>query len=224
MFIFNAILFIYISLILFLIYKAVKRKVVNKKYDEELNIETSGYRYMDNKKQYNRTESTPYLALKTLVEEYELTPTSQIVDYGAGKGRVSFFLNHNYNVPVTGIEINKTTFDDAKENLIKYEENSGQNIREVDFKFEYAEEYKLDKADNVFFFFNPFKPEIFSKVVDNIVNHSIKENKEVDVILYYRVKGFEECLEQNSFDLVQTINTAGSISVREKIRIYKFKP
>lgn len=208
----------------FLIYKAYRRNIINKEMDNKLNIKTTGLREFKGQKLYNRTQSTPYLALESLIENYVINEGNQIVDYGAGKGRVTFFLNNKYNVPVTGIEVNETTFKEAKENLKKYEESSDKNIGEVDFKFEYAEEYKLDKNDTVFFFFNPFKPEIFSKVIDNIIAHSIEQNKEIDIILYYRVKGFEKYLKKNSFKLVKTINTKGLVSVREKIKIYKFKP
>ncbi|BAM48403.1 hypothetical protein AXY_22710 [Amphibacillus xylanus NBRC 15112] len=54
---------------------------------------------------YNRYEATPYQALESLIQHYKLKPTDRVVDFGSGRGRVSFFLHNHFNVPITGVEM-----------------------------------------------------------------------------------------------------------------------
>lgn len=222
---FNISFIIYIAMVLFLVYKALRRKFTSEKYDAELGIKTTGYRYMDNQKLYNRTESTPYLALKTLVDKYNVSEGDELVDFGAGKGRISIYLNKSMGIPVTGVEINKITFDEANNNLKNYHKQSERSPSEVSFVLDYAEEYQIKEQENIFFFFNPFHIEIFKKVTANIISNAEKHNKSVDIILYYPMNGFQQYLNENTaFELVKNFNTKGMISRREKIMIYRYEP
>lgn len=180
---------------------------------------------MDNQKLYNRTESTPYLALDTLAEKYIVPTNSRLVDVGAGKGRVSFYINHVMGISVTGIEINETSYDEAQENLRHYKDKFLDRDSTVEFTFEYAEKYPIKEKDNIFFFFNPFHTNVFKKVVGNIISNADYYNKSVDIILYYPMDGFEKYLnEETMFEVFDSFNTKGMISRREKIVIYRYYP
>lgn len=217
---FNIFFTMYFLFIITLVLKAVFRLYFNNKEDKALNIKTGGIR-RNSVKVYNRTESTPYLALKTLVENYSVDKDSAIVDYGSGKGRVTFYLSKHYNIPVTGIEINETTYSEAEDNLESYKDVSSSNSELINFEYEYAEDYDIKVNENIFFFFHPFKIEVFEKVANNIIKHSQENDKPVDIILYFRIPEFEKYLEGNQFELVEEFKSKGALSHFESFRIYR---
>jgi cyclopropane fatty-acyl-phospholipid synthase-like methyltransferase len=90
-------------------------------YDELLNIETEGNQRGYNKSfHYHRYEPTPYSALEKLFEEYELTSSDHIVDFGCGKGRLNFFIHHLFQASVIGIEMSEKLYEEAMENKANY--------------------------------------------------------------------------------------------------------
>ncbi len=212
-----------IILLVYLLFLLSLRIVVNIKYDKILNIETRGLRDWDKTGQYHRTESTPYLALKALVSEYKFNNDDKMIDYGAGKGRVSLFVHNKIGISITGVEINEFTYKEALANLASYKHiNNIKQDKKVRFVKEYAENYKIND-ENTFFFFNPFSSDIFKKVVDNIIDNANQYDKEVKIILYYPTKKYKDFLKTTPFTINQKIKPKGSISPREMFIIYKYK-
>ncbi|MEQ8154354.1 MAG: SAM-dependent methyltransferase, partial [Clostridiaceae bacterium] len=73
-------------------------------YEKQLNIKTSGEQKIFNESiHYNRYEPTSYSALEILSEQYEFTADDSVVDFGCGKGRLNFYINHFFGSAVTGI-------------------------------------------------------------------------------------------------------------------------
>lgn len=183
------------------------RKLTERKFDKILNIKTDGLRESwEQTGKYNRYEATPYYALEKLINNYQLPPSAHIVDFGSGKGRVSFFLHHHFDMPVTGIEINELTFEEAMTNKHQYERNNSHLIAPIQFECTLAEQYEIDVTANVFYFFNPFSLKTFKQVIYNILA-SIQVNKRpVDLILYYPLPEFKNFLDQKTpFLLSQSI-------------------
>src|SRR5690554_6158733 len=80
-----------------------------KKYDQTLNISTSGIREWRKRKladDYNRYEATPYKALDKLFKKYSFNQHDKLIDFGCGRGRVSFYIHNRFQISVTGIEAN----------------------------------------------------------------------------------------------------------------------
>ena len=65
--------------------------------------------------QYNRYEPTPYKALDALAE-IQVSGINRVVDFGSGRGRVAFYIHNRFQLPVTGIEANCQTYEEALEN------------------------------------------------------------------------------------------------------------
>lgn len=215
-----------ILLYIYFTYFMLIRIFTNKRYDKKLNINTRGIRSWGRNSLYHRTESTPYLALESFAKEYKFNETDRLVDFGAGKGRVSIYIHNKLNLNVTGVELNNLTYKDAIKNVNNYLYKYGhcKNVN-LSIQLESAENYKIKKDDNKFFFFNPFNVVIFERVIDNIVENAIKNNKEVEIILYYPTKKYVNFLNtNNNFKLVKQIKTHGSIFPKEKISIYRFIP
>lgn len=209
-----------LSFILFMVNSVgllIVRIIVNSKIDKELKIKTTGTRSWKKNSLYNRTESTPYLALEHFAENYVFSKDDHLVDFGCGRGRVAIFLNKFCSVPVTGIEFNDMTYLELQKNVEKSSATSIQLTKER------AEEYKIKDEDNKFFFFNPFHSSIFKIVVENILENARKNGKEVEIILYYPLRSFKKIVEKD-FELTHTMKPRGSILFREKFLIYKFNP
>lgn len=213
------------------IFKLVLRIYTNKKHDKNLNINTQGLiKYKDNKL-YNRTESTPYKALETLIAKYSITNEDSLVDFGAGKGRAIMFLHKETGVTAIGVEANETTYRELEKNVNRYLKSKKVNRYlkskkangTLGIEKEYAENYKITD-ENKFFFFNPFKVSIFEKVVKNIINNAESQDKKVDIILYYPTKKYQDFLKTTPFKITDEIKIKNAIGFTEKIIIYSYSP
>ena len=72
-------------------------------FERLLNISTSGNQKNFNEFiHYNRYEPTSYYVLEALLHNYPLLESDNVVDFGSGKGRLNFFLNHFFKCRVTG--------------------------------------------------------------------------------------------------------------------------
>lgn len=193
--------------------------------DKLLGIKTLGIReWKDNSFHYNRYEPTPYKALDELAKNYVLRNTDKVVDFGCGRGRVAFYLHNRFHVPVTGIEANDRTYEDALENKSAYRLRAKHISAPINLKYGLAQLYKIDRADNCFYFFNPFSEHIFRKVVHNIMCSVEKYRREVDLILYYPISEYKNFLETNTpFTVIDEIRVPGGSDDKEKFIIYRLK-
>lgn len=176
-------------------------------YEKLLNIKTSGdQKVLYESLHYNRYEPTSYEALEILTEQYNFTVGDSVVDFGCGKGRINFYLNHFFYSTVTGIEMNKFFYEEALDNKKSFLKINKNRVDKVNFVNCLAERYEISSSDNKFYFFNPFSMQIFAKVVKNILVSLEKHERPVDIILYYPSDDFIFFLESNTpFLLVNEI-------------------
>lgn len=168
-------------------------------YEKLFDIKTSGEQKIFNESlHYNRYEPTSYSALKILSDHYEITADDSIVDFGCGKGRLNFYLNHFFNSTVTGIEMNTFFFNEAINNKKNYIKKYKKDDSKINFLNCYAQEYSITPVDNKFYFFNPFSVQIFMKVIKNIMISVEKYERTVDIILYYPSDDYVYFLENNT--------------------------
>ncbi|HHV39291.1 MAG TPA: class I SAM-dependent methyltransferase [Tepidimicrobium sp.] len=199
--------------------------MVERNYDKSLWIKTTGIReWKDRSIHYNRCESTPYMALKELFKRYKLNKTDRLVDFGCGRGRVAFYVHNRFKIPVTGVEVHDTTFDEVLNNKASYRHRFQDIAAPIRFEYGLAEHYEIEPMDNKFYFFNPFSIKIFKKVVGNIL-HSVKRNRRtVDIILYYPMPEYKLYLKKStSFKLINKIRVPEASDSREKFLIYRLK-
>ena len=196
-------------------------------YERLFNIKTTGEQQgFYESHHYNRYEATSYFALETLFKEYTLSSNDCIVDFGCGKGRLSFYINYYYNCKITGIEMNNNYFDICINNKKNYLKNYNKEKNKIEFLNIFAEEYKISSTDNKFYFFNPFSVQIFIKVVTNIIYSVVDEYRPVDLILYYPSEDYIYYLENYTmFHLVKEIklNEHYEQDNRERILVYRLQ-
>ena len=176
--------------------------------DKLLNVKTTGeQKGFLTSLHYHRYEPTPYNALELFFNEYHLTRHDHVVDFGCGKGRLNFYLNFQFNVNVTGVEMNQLFYMEALENKQSYLRNFRTRGDKINFYCVLAEEYEISPKENKFYFFNPFTVQILMNVVNNIMVSFEICPREIDLILYYPSEDYIFYLEnQTPFELVNEIN------------------
>lgn len=178
--------------------------------DLELGIRTTGIREWKNEDgPYNRYEATPYLALDKLFKYYSFAEDDQLVDFGCGRGRVSFYIHYHFQIPVVGVENNDRTFDELVDNEAIYLRRNDHMTAPLYFEFGLAENYQIQPTDTVFYFFNPFSLKIFKRVVHNILQSYKKHPRKIDILFYYPLASFKQFLDQTPLTLLNRIKVSG---------------
>lgn len=198
---------------------------MEKQYDQKFQIRTVGLREWrnDDANKYNRYEATPYEALEVLLNNYTVPENSKLVDFGSGRGRVAFFFHDNLHIPVTGIEANDKTFEEALKNKQTYRRKREHIKAPITFEYALAEHYEVQHDDNLFYFFNPFSVQIFKRVVTNII-HSLKEyERKADLILYYPLPDFVHFLKRHTrFEKINKIPVRGVHGKYGQFNIFRY--
>jgi len=196
-----------------------------KKYDQSLNISTIGIREWRKRKEaddYNRYEATPYKALDKLFKKYSFNKHDNLIDFGCGRGRVSFYIHNRFQIPVTGIEANDKTFEEALDNEVSYRRVSEHITAPIQFDYGLAEDFEIATTANCFYFFNPFSVDIFERVVNNIILSLKKKERSVDIILYYPLPAYKRFLKDKTpFKLINKIKVPGIHGRYGKFLIYR---
>ena len=139
-------------------------------FERLLNISTSGNQKNFNEFiHYNRYEPTSYYVLEALLYNYPLLESDNIVDFGSGKGRLNFFLNHFFKCKVTGVEMNKYYYEEALTNTKSYlAKNKSYDPSKISFINCIAEDYQISPNENKFYFFNILDILVKEKIITNI--------------------------------------------------------
>ena len=197
-----------------------------KEMDNQLRIKTEGtLELLSQSPHYNRYEATPYDALDELFCAYELLKSDGFVDYGCGKGRVSFYVHNRFQCKVTGIEMNGRLYEDVLTNLYHYR-GKVQRKKDGQLHFErcYAEAFEVEPTDNRFYFFNPFSVQVFTKVVGRILESVADHGRSVDLILYYPSMDYVQYLEtKTAFNLLKEIKLGGIYENNEDERFLIYR-
>lgn len=196
--------------------------MVARKYDRKLGIRTVGLREWTGHSHYNRYEATPYEALERLFQVYRFRKGDRVVDFGCGRGRVTFSIHNRFHVPVVGIEAHDKTYEEALANKDSYRFKAKRIAEPIQLKFGLAEHYEVNPSDNRFYFFNPFSERVFQKVMNNIMKSVEETPRSVDVILYYPLPEFKDVLRDYPLQMINKITIPGLKDAHEKFLIYRY--
>lgn len=147
-------------------------------WERKLNIRTAGTTTHVADGENYPYEPTPYSVLERLAGSGCLTRDNVLVDYGCGKGRVSFTLSYLTGCRVIGIDYNERLIQIAEANR----ERSG--MKRIEFINGKAEEYELTDED-AFFFFNPFSEIVLKQVVGQIIWSWYENPRKMRLFFYY---------------------------------------
>ena len=147
-------------------------------WDKLLHIKTTG-RDDSHSDQYRYPyEPTSYSVLERLANSGYIRKDNILIDYGCGKGRVSFFFAYQLRCHCIGIEYDERIFNIAVKNKV-----SAVSASKVDFINAKAEEYSVPAEADRFYFFNPFSAEILKKVMARI--RESYDGREKLLLFYY---------------------------------------
>jgi len=196
-----------------------------KDYDRMLRIKTVGtLQGLNQSVHYNRYEATPYDALDSLFKDYILNKKDDIVDFGCGKGRLAFYVHYHFQVHATGIEMSGSLYMDALQNLESYNKKAKYINGSIQFECCLAEEYEISPEQTHFYFFNPFSIQIFMNVVGNILQSVEKQQRIVDIVLYYPTADYIQYLETSTaFELLKEVKIPGLYEQNDNERFLIFR-
>lgn len=143
---------------------------------EDMQVESESRRCGEG---YAATRAVPF---RKLMAQLDLPPSSVLVDFGCGRGKV-LLLALEYGFPkVVGVEYSEPLCKDSCSNLNAFKMRTGKGFTSEVFCAD-ASLYKVRSDENVFFFFNPFDRQILEKVLENI--HRSQEESPRDIWLIY---------------------------------------
>ncbi|KIL43578.1 hypothetical protein KP77_32840 [Jeotgalibacillus alimentarius] len=195
--------------------------------DHQLSIKTDSLlETVSSSIHHNRYEATPYEGLEVLSELYPLRRYNGLVDYGCGKGRVSFYFHHRFGLNVTGVEMNPRLYQEALQNQASYLAKRKLGRGSLQFEHAFAEKYEVNEEQDVFYFFNPFSVQIFAAVMNRIAVSLEQKERDAVVILYYpTVEYIHHLEEKTAFMLVRQIPIPGLVenNNNERFVIFEYK-
>lgn len=176
----------------------------NDKYEQFLGIETTevvyNNRYNDD---YARYEPTSYSGLICAFDEMEpvLSKYDRLVDFGCGKGRVLFYVHQRFQCEVCGIEVDEELYELALDNRAYFNTRFRGAMDKIELICGKAEEYEICWKDTVFYFFNPFEINIFSQVIDKVVENVELHPRRIFVMMYYAADEYRQYMKYKRFKL-----------------------
>ncbi len=149
--------------------------------------------YLINKKHSTFYCTTHIVPFKKMIKALNL-PNDFIVlvDYGAGKGRVMILSAECGIHKIKGLEFSPTLYKLALGNIRDYVERTGND----QFELIHTDvvNYKVQKEDNVFYFFHPFDEYILSQCLDQI-HLSLKTFPRKGWLIYHsHSKDYTKCI------------------------------
>ena len=191
-------------------------------WDRYLRIKTTGRddsNADDNRYPY---EPTPYSVLQRLAETGMITKRDTLLDYGCGKGRVSFFMAHETGCRTLGVEINTRLYEKA----LKNRETAVSGMKTAFFRDD-AALFTVPEQVNRAFFFNPFSVKVLRPVMDRIRHSWYNEPREILLFFYFPALEYTGFLMQEETlafeDEIDTSDLFYENQAREKILIFRME-
>lgn len=178
---------------------------MEKAWEKKLNISTQAAYHEKDDANHSRYEPTSYAVLERLAKSGYVGKDDILIDYGCGKGRVSFYMNHAVGCDSVGIEYDPALCAAADENLSGYTARRGK----VSFKCVSAEDY-LPGNETCFYFFNPFSEKILRSVLGRIYESYYTSPRSMKLFFYFPLDGYLSMLMTEDM-----LTYAGDIDCRD---------
>lgn len=153
----------------------------------------------------NAYQATYYRDLVTIFNAVPMEPEDTLVDFGCGLGRVLFYDNSRHYCRTTGIEADSQIYDRLMTNAAGYQKRFYDQEDRMKFYNIQAQDYQVDDEDNYFYFFNPFSPDIFEKVLGNITESVRLCPRDIYLMLYYPTFEYQRVMRGNKFFVLKDI-------------------
>ncbi len=166
-------------------------------------------------------EPTDYSVLNRLANEGYIRKGNLLLDYGCGKGRVSFFLSYQTRCKAVGVDYDERMILSAKEN-----QSHAVSGNRTSFVCENAGTYLIPGKADRFYFFNPFSTEILRQVLNRIRTAYYEKPRDMLLFFYYPSDEYIAllmCEEDLEFvDEIPCQDLFSGYDPRERIMIFRF--
>jgi tRNA A58 N-methylase Trm61 len=188
--------------------------------DKHLKIKTNGRDDSNSNFTNYPYEATPYVVLQTLSNSGYIKKGDKIIDYGCGKGRVSFYLAYSNKCNMIGVEYDERLYNSALEN-----KKRAISSNRVEFIYSNACDYNVDNDIVGAYFFNPFSIQVLKEVLKNIKNSKKNNEREIKLFFYYPSKEYlnllDEDLDIHHIEDIDCMDLFNTNDKREIIAIYR---
>ena len=190
------------------------------KWERRLGISTAAAAFEKDDKNHSRYEPTSYTVLERLARSRWISREDVVVDYGCGKGRVGFYLNHVLGCRTIGVEYDEKLCLSARENLRAY---TGSRDA-IEFACANAEAWAVPREASCFYFFNPFSVKILQGVLGRILESWYEFPREMKLFFYYMLDGTRSfMMAQDAFSYAGEVDCGDCFhNADEKERIVIF--
>lgn len=127
-------------------------------------------------------QAVSYGDMRELLQLLAIGPSDVFLDYGSGMGRAVCLAATYPFKSVIGVEISAELCGIARRNLSQA--RGKLRCRDVRILEGDAADYQIPDEASVFFFFNPFRGSVLSKVLDNIARSVRESSRKIQVIFY----------------------------------------
>lgn len=158
-------------------------------WEQLLNIKTAGRDDSQFDGEHHPYEPTDYAVLERLISTGYIGKHNVLIDYGSGKGRVSFFLAHEIRCRCIGVEFDERLWERSLAN-----QKTAVVGKRVEFIHDDAVTFKVPKEADCCFFFNPFALHTLKRVLANIFDSVYQETRRMRLFFYYSYEETEAFL------------------------------
>lgn len=149
-------------------------------WERLLNIKTAGRDDSQFDGEHHPYEPTDYSVLERLISTGYINKRSVLIDYGSGKGRVSFFLAHETRCRAIGVEFDERLYQKSLEN-----QQTAVAGKRIEFIHADAATYKVPASADCCFFFNPFALHTLKRVLAHIFDSVYRYPRTMRLFFYY---------------------------------------
>ena len=175
-------------------------RLVDHYYEMYFNIDTTGYVTTEELKSENPNwvgYGTVYYSymINTLAKLEVDIPSSTLLDYGSGKGRVlAYAASCNYK-KIIGVENSKLLMDKARENIqkMKHRKTSDIVLEECD-----AQNFQVPSSVNIIYLYKPFGGLTLERCIENI-NSPYKKLPRKIYIIFWNDDEFENIISNHQW-------------------------
>ncbi len=153
-------------------------------WEQKLKINTEGRDESCSDEHHQPYQPTYYAVLEHIAATGIIGSNTVLVDYGCGKGRVLFFMFHEFGCRCIGIEREEKFYSAAIRNMSTFidKRKVGNSISIVKCD---AEKYEVPLEADTFFFFNPFSVNILMGTMQRIMDSYYENPRRLKFIFYY---------------------------------------
>jgi hypothetical protein len=193
-----------------------------REWEQLLHIKTAGHDDSHSDGEHHPYEPTDYGVLERLANSGYIGKKDTLIDYGSGKGRVSFFLAYQTRCQAIGVEYDRRLWEKALANG-----QTAASRRRVTFVLADAVEYEVPPEGTCFFFFNPFALHTLKRVLGKLFDAHYQAPRPMRLFFYYPYEETEAFLTHHPNLVVEDVIDCRDLfdedDDREKILVLRLR-